>query len=160
MCKMYFYSIMKSLNFNYYICHLSPLFTSAKQLFSGLYRNQPVCPSVYKILLILCRKLLQFCFNSFENLYKHWSHNEVLQDIALKCQLRLVLELSPLELSHFLNMYHVQAILFCKFLQFCFDSYESLYKHWSYTGVVQHVIFMCQLSFLYELSPLQLSYFF
>ena len=55
----------------------------------------PVCRCVYKILVILCCKLLQFCCNSFENLYKHWLHTEILQGVILKCQPPPLQELSP-----------------------------------------------------------------
>ena len=32
---------------------------------------------ISRIRVILCRELLQLCCNSFENLYKHWSHTKV-----------------------------------------------------------------------------------
>ena len=62
-----------------------------------------VCASVYKILVILCRKLLQLCFSCIGTLHMHWWYIEFLQDAVLKCQLLLVEELSPLELRVFLN---------------------------------------------------------
>ena len=50
----------------------------------------PVIPSVYKRLLSLCRKLLQFRYYCFENLYKHWSYTEVVHDVIFKCQVNLL----------------------------------------------------------------------
>ena len=41
-------------------------------------------PSVYKMLVILCRiLLLQFCFNSYKTLHICWSYIEGLQDAIL-----------------------------------------------------------------------------
>ena len=55
-----------------------------------LYIHVSISLCVYKILVILCCKFLQFCCDSFETLSKHWSHTEVLKDVILKCQLPLV----------------------------------------------------------------------
>ena len=60
-----------------------------------------MCPSVYKILVILCHKLLQFCFNCTKTFHINLSYIEVLQDKILKCQLLLLEELCPLELRFF-----------------------------------------------------------
>ena len=50
-------------------------YTPAKRIFSGVHWNQPVClsicPSVFKIILILCLKLLQFCFSCIEANFEH-----------------------------------------------------------------------------------------
>ena len=61
-----------------------------------------MCPSVYlsvyKILVILFCKLLQFGSNCIETLHIYIDHIEILEDTVLKCQLLLVEELSSLEL--------------------------------------------------------------
>ena len=74
-------------------------------MFSEVYWNQPVCSFVnllvYKTLLILCVQLLEFYCDSFENVFNYWSQTEVLREVILKCQLSMVKELPPPELSHF-----------------------------------------------------------
>ena len=50
------------------------------------------CVSVHvfvcvQLLVSLCRKLLQFCLDCFENLYKYWSHTEVVQEVIMKCRI-------------------------------------------------------------------------
>ena len=47
-----------------------------------------LCLSVYKLLIILCRKFLtQFCFNCIETLQVHWSYIEALKDAIMKFEL-------------------------------------------------------------------------
>ena len=62
-------------------------------------------PSVYKILVILCCELLQFCCYCIESLLIHWLYTEVVEDAVFNHLLPMVEGLS-LELANFLLTYY------------------------------------------------------
>ena len=55
--------------------HFGGIHVSQTHLVLNMYQIQPI---------LSCEVLLQFCCGSFENLYKHCSYTEVVQDLFLK----------------------------------------------------------------------------
>ena len=101
----HFFNPRKSLKANMRGYVLQTYYTPIIRMFSGVYWKQPVSPficvsisvysSVYKILVILCRELLQLCFICrLLKLCTYIDHNYIdgLQDAIFKYQLLLVEE--------------------------------------------------------------------